>query len=486
LKHTIDAQWLAGQVDSPRADRIAAGMSALITSGGLAPGAQLPTVRDLAQSMRISPSTVMNAWHKLRADGLIETHRRGGTVVRHPTTANAASDTPHAPWRDAEAATGPVHNAAPSPTTRRERHLPRHVGDWAATDFSRATADPLLQPDLGRALAAGLGVANLHNADREAIIDSLARAVAPTWPFSPEAWLTSGGGTEGLVLALQAVTRPGDVVAIENPSSPRLCSILATLELRAVAVDCDDEGPSPDALRAALGTEPILPKAFVYQPRAQVPTGRTVSAGRRDALAAILALLPDVYVIEDDHLGSVTHASLHSIATLLPSRCVLVRAYCRAFGVDLRTSVIGGSRMLIERIDAYRNNRLAMPSRILQGALAFLLTDADAVACLERARDSYEQRRQWLIAGLRARGIEVPDGTGLVVWLPVPDESRVIVNLATHGVIVAGGSACFVDARHQPHIRISISQLPDDPQIIDRFAQMVVSVISGPSPEEYD
>ncbi|WP_213765533.1 aminotransferase class I/II-fold pyridoxal phosphate-dependent enzyme [Caballeronia sp. dw_19] len=460
MKQVIDAQWLASRVDSPRTEGIVASLSRLISSGNLDPGAQLPTVRDLAQKMRVSPSTVMNAWQKLRAHGLIETHRRGGTVVRHDVAA-------------------PLSN---SPTMT-GRAAPRDTASWSTTDFSRGTADPALQPDLGRALAAGLRVGNLHEAEREEMIDALVEAVASTWPVSPQAWTTAGGGTEGMLLALQAATRPGDKVAIENPTSPRLLGVLSTLELVPVAVDCDDAGPLPDALSDALRQGPT---AFVYQLRAHMPTGHALSEKRRDELAAILEKHPDINVLEDDHLGSVTSTPAHSMALRLPARCLLVRAYCRAFGVDLRTSVIGGSRALIDRIDEYRNNRVAMTSRILQGALAFLLTDPESVATLEHARQCYANRRHLLASSLRALGLDVPEGSGLIVWVRVPNESKAIVSLATHGVIVAGGAQCFVDRRNDPHIRISISRLPDDASTIERFAQTVAAAISGPSRQEYD
>lgn len=507
LKQIIEATWLADQVASQKADGIVTGVSELIASGALRVGAQLPTVRDMAAALHVSPSTVMSAWHKLRADELIETHRRGGTIVRHTYRAGGGDNGFLASSaRDGESLTR--HHAAGR--TRQKRVGETGDGtDWKTRDFSRASADPALQPDLGRALAAGLRVANLHGTERELIVGALERAVAPTWPFLPEAWMSAGGGTEGIVLALQAVTQPGDFVAIENPTSPRLRGILATLELRAMPVDCDEEGPLPQALSDVLAKTPSV-KAFVYQPRAQMPTGRSVSERRRDALATVLtdamakisanasaeistnasadtpAGTADLYVIEDDHLGSVTHTPLHSLAIHHPSRCVLVRAYCRAFGLDLRTSVIGGAHALIERIDAFRTNRLAMPSRILQGALAYLLTDADAVACLHTARDRYGERRAAFVEALATRGVIVPRATGLIVWLPVLDESQVIVNLATHGVIVAGGSGCYVDDNRRPHIRISISQLPDDLDTIDHFADMVASAIRNPALEEYD
>lgn len=470
LREPVDAQWLASRVESPRTDGIVASLSQLIASGNLVPGAQLPTVRDLARKMQISPSTVMNAWQKLRAHGLIETHRRGGTVVRHSNSAGHA--------RSGEEQAGA--RAYPGADAVRDAS---NAISWSTTDFSRATADPALQPDLGRALAAGLHVSNLHATERESMIHALVKAVAPTWPATPQAWTTAGGGTEGMLAALQAATAPGDKVAIENPTSPRLLSVLTTLDLVPVPVACDDEGPLPGALEEALRQGST---AFVYQVRAHMPVGHALSVRRRDEIADVLERHPDINVLEDDHLGSVTNTPTHSLTSRLPEQCLLVRAYCRAFGVDLRISVIGGSQRLIERIDEYRSNRVAMTSRILQGALAFLLTDASAVATLDHARQRYANRRDLLVTSLRALGSEVHDGSGLIVWIRVPNENRAIINLATHGVMVAPGTPCFVGRCTDPHIRISISRLPDDPLRISRLAQTIATAIDGPAREEFD
>lgn len=50
---------------------IAGAISRLITTGDLAPGDRLPTVRDLAKDLGVSPATVSHAWQTLAAAGLI-------------------------------------------------------------------------------------------------------------------------------------------------------------------------------------------------------------------------------------------------------------------------------------------------------------------------------------------------------------------------------------------------------------------------------
>lgn len=454
----VDPQWLAGHIKLQGSDGIVAGVAQMIESGRLLHGARLPTVREFALQLGVSPSTVATAWSVLRSQGLIDTQRRRGTLVINKSQHPLPDQPTH--WLQA---------SEPS---------------WSFVDLSRGSGDPALQPSLAEALQAGLGVSHLHAPEQAPIIAELRDAVAPTWPCEPQRWTTTGGSTEGVLLALQVTVRAGDKVAIENPTSPRLLSLLSLLKVRPIAVACDDQGPLPHSLADALVQGA---KVFVLQLRAQVPTGFALSRDRRDALARVLSNYPDVQVIEDDHLGLVCDAPAVSLSEPLPDRSVTVRAYCRAFGVDLRMSIIAGSARLIQAMEDYRSDRVAVTSRILQGALAHLLLAEHAVATLALARQTYARRRALLAAALLDCGLNLEEGSGLALWLPVPDEARVIVNLATQGVVVGSGSACFVEGSEQaPHIRVAISRLPDASARIEALARLIAAAIQHPRREHFE
>ncbi len=56
-----------------------------VATGGLSPGEQLPTVRELAAELRINPNTVARAYDQLDQDRVISTQQGRGTFVReHP------------------------------------------------------------------------------------------------------------------------------------------------------------------------------------------------------------------------------------------------------------------------------------------------------------------------------------------------------------------------------------------------------------------
>src|SRR5919112_5523803 len=72
---------IAGAVDDRSARGIAAAMSRLVTAGDLPGGTRLPTVRDVARELGVSPTTVSEAWQSLLRAGAIQTRGRSGTFV---------------------------------------------------------------------------------------------------------------------------------------------------------------------------------------------------------------------------------------------------------------------------------------------------------------------------------------------------------------------------------------------------------------------
>jgi DNA-binding transcriptional regulator YhcF (GntR family) len=52
-----------------------------VRTGHLASGTRLPTVRRLAEDLRVAPGTVARAYRTLEEDGVIETRGRHGTFV---------------------------------------------------------------------------------------------------------------------------------------------------------------------------------------------------------------------------------------------------------------------------------------------------------------------------------------------------------------------------------------------------------------------
>jgi GntR family transcriptional regulator len=61
--------------------QIIEGVKLSIAAGVLKPDDQLPSVRQLAQDVRVNPNTVAKAYNEMERDGIIQTRRGEGTFV---------------------------------------------------------------------------------------------------------------------------------------------------------------------------------------------------------------------------------------------------------------------------------------------------------------------------------------------------------------------------------------------------------------------
>ncbi|SLK01134.1 GntR family transcriptional regulator [Arthrobacter sp. P2b] len=66
---------------TPPYEQIRSQISSLVAIGDLAPGSRLPTVRSLAADLGVAVGTVARAYKELEAAGVVESRRRGGTIV---------------------------------------------------------------------------------------------------------------------------------------------------------------------------------------------------------------------------------------------------------------------------------------------------------------------------------------------------------------------------------------------------------------------
>lgn len=56
-----------------------------IVAGSLVPGHEMPTIRGLAEMLRVNPNTIARAYRELEQEGLVEKRRTKGTFVAELT-----------------------------------------------------------------------------------------------------------------------------------------------------------------------------------------------------------------------------------------------------------------------------------------------------------------------------------------------------------------------------------------------------------------
>ena len=448
----VEVGAVAAAITDRSAAGIAGGLNRLISSGRIASGHRLPTVRELAAELGTSPATVAEAWRALTATGAIVARGRAGTFV----------------------------SPRERPPTRYDR-LAASVGAPLTLDLSTGVPDPVLLPDLGPALTRVAHRAATTSYLDEPVLPEFGALLRADWPYPVEAITVVDGALDGIDRVARQLVRLGDHVAVENPGFPPLLDMLERLGAVVLPVDLDARGPRPDALATVLAAEPVV---FVVQPRAQNPTGVSMTATRvRELAHTIRAGGSTVVVIEDNHSGSIAHSRDLSLGQYLPEQTVHIRSYSKSHGPDLRIAALGGPAALVDELVTERHLGPGWTSRLMQRVLVDLLTDAAVIDAVDRARAAYATRRQLLGEALARHGVRVPAGDGLSVWLPVADERHAEVTLAAAGIGASPGSLfhCGPESGERGHLRLTLGTLPDNPDAIAAIAEVLAAAARPPT-----
>lgn len=434
-------KWIAGTTASAIAGSIEQGLH----RGRTAPGDPLPTVRDLAEGLKVSPATVAAAYKLLRHRGLISGHGRRGTLV--------------AP-------------RAPSPRSA-SGHEPAAAG---TTDLTTGNPDPALLPLLAPALAAISPEPRLYGAPPH--IRPLVTFAAGEFEadgIDSRFVTVVGGALDGIERILREHLRPGDHVAVEDPAFPGLLDLLRASSFVVVPFAVDDQGPLPLEVDAALRRKC---QAMVITPRAHNPTGAAITERRARELQRILRAYPELLLLENDYAGPISGAPPVTLTGGV-QRWAVVRSTSKFLGPDLRVAVMAGDELTVSRVQGRQSLGARWVSGILQQLALAMWSDPSSGRRLARAADAYALRRTALLDALASRGIEARGRSGLNVWVPVREESVVTHGLAERGWAVAAGERFRVASG--PGIRVTIAALtsPDTERFADALAEVMRSSSRG-------
>jgi DNA-binding transcriptional MocR family regulator len=348
-------------------------------------------------------------------------------------------------------------------------------------NLSTGTPDSALLPPLREALervVASGGSWTTSYLD-DPVLPALDALLRSSWPFAPARLTVVDGALDGLSRVVEQVVRLGDRVVMENPGFPPLIDLLERGGADIVPVAMDGDGIIPAQLARALEDSPV---ALFLQPRAQNPTGISMSVTRAGELAAVLE--PHrVLIVEDDHSGDIATGEDVSLGRFLPERTVHIRSYSKSHGPDLRIAAVGGSADVIDPLVSRRMLGPGWTSRLLQAVLVELLTDPAAVAAVTRARSTYAMRSLAVRAGLAGEGVVSTKGDGINAWVEVVDERAALITLAALGVRVSPGAPFMVSGTPSNHVRVTTGVLDehDVDQLQHVISALTTAAKAGPS-----
>jgi DNA-binding transcriptional MocR family regulator len=334
----------------------------------------------------------------------------------------------------------------------RYTHMSAVLGG-APQDLSTGVPDHDLLPDLTDTLRR-LGDMRLTTSYLDdPVLPALEEHLRTRWPYPPEQLIVVDGALDALDRTLGVAVRFGDRVLVENPTFPPIIDMLEQMGASPIGLAMDSAGITPESLGPALRLDPV---AVVLQPRAQNPTGISMSAERAAELAGLFARHPDVLIVEDDHAADITTAPMVSIGEHLPDRTVRIRSFAKSLGPDLRLAAVAGPASVISPLADRRMLGPGWSSRLLQHVLLDLLTTPGTATLLAQARAEYARRRAALLEALARHGASATADDGINLWLEVADQQAALVSLAANGIAVTPGSPFEVTALPVPHVRVTV------------------------------
>lgn len=444
-----------------RYEQFAEDIAELIRSGILGPGQRVPSVRYASQTYGVSPSTVFQAYYLLERRGLIRARPRSGYFVN--------SQAPN-PFCEPVIST-PVDESTDVDVSELVFSVLDSIKNPDTVPFGSAFPSPALFPlqRLSRSLARGtrdmdprMVVTDLSPGNPQLRRQIALRYMVGGIMLPMEELLITNGALEALNLCLQAVTEPGDLVAIEAPAFYACLQILERLKLKAVEIPVHPrDGIDLDVLAQTLERHPI--KACWCMTSFQNPMGATLPEAKKQALVELLRQ-HQVPLIEDDVYAELyygQHAPKPAKAFDTEGLVMHCGSFAKSLAPGYRIGWVAAGRYTqkIERLKLMTSLCASMPA---QAAIADYLQHGGYDRHLRKLRDALEEQQLAMRAAIARyfpadTRVSQPAG-GYFLWLELPEQvdSLQVFQLAlAQGISIAPGPIFSPTRRFRNCIRLN-------------------------------
>ncbi|MDD4885461.1 MAG: PLP-dependent aminotransferase family protein [Thiomonas sp.] len=452
------------------AEQLSAQYAARIRNRLLPPGSRLPSVRDCARHHSLSTQTVVAAYDRLQAQGLVEARPQRGYFVRA-----LQDDLPASSRRGGADAASPL--AAPTHATALVRGMFHQMGAGSGVSLRGAPGSGVLpaqwleSPALGAVLrrvarAGELEQASLHYGHpmgdpllREALSRQLA---ALSLRAPPQQILATSGASQALDLVLRALTRPGDAVLVESPGWAMQFAQMAHHGLKLLPVPRGPDGPDLDTLEQLARVH--APRLFICVSVLHNPTGQSLSAASAHRVLQ-LAQRYGFQVVEDDVYAALAEASSPRMSVLDQlEHTIYLSGFSKILAPGWRVGFVAAAPAIIDRLIDQKLLAVLTTPALTERALAHLLEQGQLRRTTQQVRDRLDAARARAVRLAEKAGCRfVTPPRGLLGWVDTGvDTAMLAQRLLDAGYLLAPGH--LFDPLQQPttRMRINFTQTQDE------------------------
>ncbi len=455
---------LSRRADRTLAEQLAAHFAQRIGQRLLLAGARLPSVRECARRHGLSPSTVVAAYDRLLAAGLVEARQQRGFFVRGTTSGDSGGAT-----RVAAGGNGP-RPPLPGSATTLIRGMFQPPGARPMPGLGTLPADWLDLPLLAGALhkvsrGAALGECSLRYGEpagdsrlRRALSHKLAEHGVTA---SPQQIITTIGATQALDVVTRTMLRTGDCVLVDEPGWAVEYARLAALGMHVLPVPRGDEGPDLEVMQRLI--EAHRPRLYVTVSVLHNPTGASLSLQRAHQLLQ-LAERHALSIVEDDtyaHLASPHLPRLSALDGL--QRTFYISGFSKILAPNWRVGYLAAPMSWVDRlVDTKLLSTLTTPA-LTERALAHCLEQGLLRRHTERVMRRLDVARSRAVHAAESQGFRfAAPPRGLFGWVDTgTDTERIAEAMLDEGWLIAPGALFHASHRPTTLMRINFATTQD-------------------------
>jgi len=454
---------------TPLTDQIVTAIGKLVEERALRAGSRLPSIRDFATRHAVSRFTVVQAYDRLVALGLLQSRPGSGFYVAARPFPDLAGEAPlkleravDVLWllRNAlrQAAGEPLPGAGWLPASWMEeagirrslRALAGKGGDFL-TGYGHPAGYPPLRELLQRRLA-DIGV----TADAGQI-------------------LLTKGAAHALDLVARYFLRPGDTVLVDDPGYFILFGALKSLGAKLVGVPWKPDGPDTAALEALAREH--RPKLFFTNTVLHNPTGAAISQATAYRVLQV-AEKHDFLIVEDDIYGDFHPGSPARLATLDQlERVIYLGSFSKTISAALRVGYVACKREIAADLADIKLLTGLTTSEVVERLIHQLLTDGHYRKHLDRLRGRLREAREKTLRNLeklRLSPYVEPEG-GMFVWADLGEQGnpvKIAGIAAEKGIMLAPGNLFRPHQEPSTWMRFNVAAC-QEPAFYEAFARLL-------------
>lgn len=438
-----------------------------IAARALLPGARAPSIRAFAQVMGVSKSTVVEAYDRLAAEGVLHARRGSGFYVAGHMAPLALAEL------------GPRLDRSIDPLWISRQSLEagpealRPGCGWLPSDW-------MPQEAMRRALRA------VARTERPSLTDYgpplgpapmrqlLSRRLAEHGVEAPlrQIMLTESG-TQSIDLVCRFLLEPGDTVLVDDPCYFNFQAMLRAHRAKVVGVPWTRAGPDLAAFEAALDEH--RPRIYITNSGPQNPTGGSLSAVTAHRLLK-LAERADLTIIEDDIYADFEHEPAPRLAAFDGlDRVVSIGSFSKTLSASARCGYVAARSDWIEGLVDLKVATSFGGGQLAVELVHAILTDGAHRRYLASLRERLARARGEALKRLGGLGLTpwTEPAAGMFLWMRLPggmDAGAVAQRALAEGMVLAPGDAFSVSRTAGNYMRFNVAQSAD-PKVYEILAR---------------